>query len=131
MNPVILRLGAALLAAVLIVVSILRLEQDRAGLAIVDFDLGATPVTQYQLPDATGPIVIVAHGFAGSRQIMQSYSLALAQAGYRVLAFDFAGHGRNAVAMSGDVTSVDGTTALLVGQTRRVIAASRAMANAF
>ena len=129
MNPVILRFGAALLAAVLIVVSILRLEQDRAGLAIVDFDLGATPVTQYQLPDATGPIVIVAHGFAGSRQIMQSYSLALAQAGYRVLAFDFAGHGRNAVAMSGDVTSVDGTTALLVGQTRRVIAAARAMAN--
>jgi pimeloyl-ACP methyl ester carboxylesterase len=128
-NPVILRLGAACLAAVLILLSTLRLEQDRAGLAISDFDLGATPVTQYQLPDATGPIVIVAHGFAGSRQIMQSYSLGLAQAGYRVLAFDFAGHGRNAVPMSGDVTSVDGTTALLVAQTSRVIAAARAMAN--
>jgi len=56
---------------------------------------------------------------------MQAYSLTLARAGYTVIAFDFEGHGRNAVAMSGDVTAIDGTTRLLVKQTQRVIAAAR------
>jgi pimeloyl-ACP methyl ester carboxylesterase len=74
-------------------------------------------------------VVVVAHGFAGSRQIMQAYSLRLAQAGYRVLAFDFEGHGRNPRPMSGDVSSVDGTTSLLVEETRRVIAVARGLPN--
>lgn len=125
-----MRLVMALVALGMICLAVVRLEQGRAGLQISELDLGSTPITQYQLTDSTGPIVIVAHGFAGSRQIMQSYSLALAQAGYRVLAFDFQGHGRNLVPMSGDVTSVDGTTALLVAQTQRVIAAARALPNA-
>jgi len=103
------------------------LERDRAGLQISDLKVGTTPVTLYQQPDAMGPVVVVAHGFAGSRQIMQAYSLRLAQAGYRVLAFDFEGHGRNPKPMSGDVTSVDGTTSLLVAQTRRVIAVARGL----
>ena len=97
-----------------ILLSIFMLERDRVGLQISSYSVGTTPVTLYQLPDRTGPVVVVAHGFAGSRQIMQAYSLHLAQAGYRVLAFDFEGHGRNPVPMSGDITSVDGTTQLLV-----------------
>ncbi|MCF8510627.1 MAG: alpha/beta fold hydrolase [Rhodobacteraceae bacterium] len=116
-----------IVAVVLIVFSVWKLERARAGLEISSFDVGTTPVTLYQLPNQTGPVVIVAHGFAGSRQIMQAYSLPLAQAGYRVLAFDFEGHGRNPIPMSGDVTSVDGTTALLVAETRRVIAAARSL----
>ena len=61
------------------------------------------------------------HGFAGSRQMMQGYAFSLAQAGYRVLAFDFEGHGRHPVPMSGDVTSINGTTQLLVEQTLAVV----------
>ena len=117
----------ALVAIALIVLSVVKLERPRAGLEISSFDAGTTPVTLYQQPNQTGPIVVVAHGFAGSRQIMQAYSLPLAQAGYRVLAFDFEGHGRNPTPMSGDVTSVDGTTALLVSETRRAIAAARTL----
>ena len=45
---------------------------------------------------------------------MQSFALTLAQAGYIVVSFDFMGHGRNPVPMSGDVTSIDGTTTLLM-----------------
>lgn len=116
-----------IVAIALIIVSVWKLETARAGLEISDFKVGSTPVTLYQLPDQTGPIIVVAHGFAGSRQIMQAYSLTLAQAGYRVLAFDFEGHGRNPTPMSGDVTSVTGTTALLVAETRRVIAAARTL----
>lgn len=117
-----------IIALILIVLSVFMLERARAGLEISSFNVGTTPVTLYQAPGQTsGPVVVVAHGFAGSRQIMQAYSLRLAQAGYRVLAFDFEGHGRNPVPMSGDVTSVDGTTSLLVAETRRVITAARAL----
>lgn len=113
-------------------VAVYQLEQSRSGLQISDLNVGTTPVTLYQRAPSQqdsqpGPIVVVAHGFAGSRQIMQSYSLALAQAGYRVLAFDFEGHGRNPQPMSGDVTSINGTTALLVAETRRVIAYARTL----
>lgn len=117
----------AILAIALIVLAVVKLERGRAGLEISSFDVGSTPVTLYQSPNQRGPIVVVAHGFAGSRQIMQAYGLPLAQAGYRVLAFDFEGHGRNPTPMSGDVSSVDGTTALLVAETRRVIAAARTL----
>ena len=123
-------LAILIAAAVMIVLSVFNLERERAGLDISSFDVGTTPVTLYSLPDQNGPVVVVAHGFAGSRQIMQSYSLHLAQAGYRVLAFDYEGHGKNPVPMSGDVTSVNGTTALLVAETRRVIAAARALPGA-
>ena len=121
------RLALGLLAALLIVASGIKLERARHGLEITEFQVGKTPVTLYSLPDQTGPVVVVAHGFAGSRQIMQGYSLPLAQAGYRVVAFDFQGHGRNPVPMSGDVSSIDGTTRFLVEETRRVIAVARSL----
>ncbi len=117
-------------AVFLIVLSVWKLERERAGLDISSFDVGTTPVTLYQLPNQTGPVFVVAHRFAGSHQIMQAYSLPLARAGYRVLAFGFEGHGRNPIPMSGDVSSVDGTTALLVAETRRVIAAARTLPEA-
>ena len=71
-------------------------------------------------PGADGPLVVIAHGFAGSRQLMAAWQLTLAQAGYVTASFDFEGHGRNPVPMSGDVTSVDGTTQLLMDETGRV-----------
>lgn len=124
------RNAVGLVALLLIVFSVIMLERERAGLDISHLSVGTTPATLYQMPDRNGPVVVVTHGFAGSRQIMQAYSLRLARSGYRVLAFDFEGHGRNPTPMSGDVTSVDGTTALLVAETRRAIAAARALPDA-
>ena len=118
---------AAAIAVVVICLCLFNLERGRAGLEISGLNVGTAPATLYRLPGSQGPVVVVAHGFAGSRQIMQAYSLTLAQAGYQVRAFDFEGHGSNPMPMSGDVTSVDGTTALLVAETRRVIAAARAL----
>lgn len=114
------RAALALAALILAALSVFMLELPRFGLEITHSAVGQTPVTTYRLPDADGPPVIVAHGFAGSRQLMQAYSLTLAQAGYVAVAFDFEGHGRNPVPMSGDVTAIDGTTRLLVAQTREV-----------
>ena len=114
-------------ALLVIVLSVWMLERGRAGLVITEMAVGTTPATLYRLPDATGPLVVVAHGFAGSRPLMLAYSLTLAQSGYTVLAFDFQGHGRNPVPMSGDVAAVDGTTRLLLDETRRVLDAGRAL----
>jgi pimeloyl-ACP methyl ester carboxylesterase len=119
--------GVAILAAIVVAISVIMLERERSGVQISDFMIGTTPATLYRMADSKGPMIIVAHGFAGSRQLMNTYSLTLARSGYAVLAFDFEGHGRNPVPMSGDVTRIDGTTARLVAETRAVIAAARAL----
>lgn len=111
------------LAIALIVVSLVVLETARRGVEMARFTVGETPVTSYAQAQADGPVVVIAHGFAGSQQMMQGYALPLARAGYRVFAFEFLGHGRHPLPMSGDVGSVGGTTQLLVDQTNAVIEA--------
>ncbi len=104
--------------------SVWTLESARAGLTITQSAPAGTPVTTYS-DGSGGPDVVVAHGFAGSRQMMMGYATTLAQAGYTVHVFDFFGHGRHAQPMGGDVNSIDGTTRQLVEQTRAVIDAVR------
>jgi dienelactone hydrolase len=108
-------------AAIAAALSIWQLERTRAGIEIAAVDVGTTPATAYRVSGAEGPLVVIAHGFAGSRQLMQAFSLTLARAGYVVVAFDFEGHGRNPVPMSGDVTRIEGTTQRLIDETQRVI----------
>lgn len=99
-----------------------RLEGARGGVTITHDTIGATPVSVYRLPSPElAPAVVVAHGFAGSRQLMEAYALSLAQSGYIVASFDFLGHGRHPDPMRGDVSQIEGTTQLLVDQTRDVI----------
>ena len=101
------------------------LESARWGVELHEMQVNETPLT-HMTDGRGGPVVVLAHGFAGSRQMMQGYGLTLAQAGYEVYAFDFLGHGQHPAPMSGDVTAVDGTTRLLVDQTLHVIDAVRA-----
>lgn len=114
-------------AAALVATALWQLESARSGLSITSLGVGETPATVYRQPDASGPAVVIAHGFAGSRQLMEAFSLTLADAGYIVVSFDFEGHGRNPVPMSGDVTSIDGTTRLLMAETAAVIDAATAL----
>ena len=100
------------------------LEGARAGVEITDLHVGPTPLTRMS-DGSGGPAVVIAHGFAGSRQMMQAYGLTLARAGYTIHAFDFEGHGRHPEPMRGDVGSIDGTTRMLVEQTHDVIAQAR------
>ncbi len=113
-----------MISALVAVWAVWLLEGARWGISFERFDLRETPAVR--MSDGTGgPVVVLAHGFAGSWQMMQGYGLVLAQAGYDVYAFDFLGHGQHPVPMSGDVTAVDGTTRLLVDQTIEVIEAVR------
>ena len=120
-------MAVAVFALALIVTGIWRLEGQRAGLSIQNTAVGTTPVTFYAPEEAEpAPLVVVAHGFAGSRPLMEAYALALARAGYLVASFDFEGHGRNPVPMSGDVDAIEGTTQLLIDETLKVMEAGLA-----
>jgi pimeloyl-ACP methyl ester carboxylesterase len=114
------RIAVTCLAVLALVAGIFLLERPRAGLEVSHLRAGQTPITVMQQPGADGPLVVIAHGFAGSRQLMAAWQLTLAQAGYVTASFDFEGHGRNPVPMSGDVTALDGTTQLLMAEIGRV-----------
>lgn len=111
----------AVLSGLIIALCIWVLSSARTEVEITQRTVGQTPVTEYALAQTTGPVVVVAHGFAGSQQMMQGYALPLARAGYRVVAFEFLGHGRHPLPMSGDVTALDGTTRVLMGQVDAVL----------
>jgi len=125
------RLAVGLAALATIALALVMLAREGAGIERTELAVGDTPATLYARPDTRGaPLVVVAHGFAGSRQFMQAFSLTLARAGYAALAFDFAGHGDNPVPMSRDVDALDGTTRLLIDETQAVITAGLALPQA-
>ncbi len=112
---------AAVIALIFMSAALWNLEAQRSGLSITPLAVGSTPATIYRRADAPpAPAVIIAHGFAGSRQLMEAFALTLAHAGYVAATFDFEGHGRNPTPMSGDVTRVSGTTQGLMREIGRV-----------
>lgn len=123
MKPLPLIFG--LLALLLAGVSVFQLESARGGLTITREVWDGTPVTTYQGASEGGDLVLVAHGFAGSRQMMEAISLTLARAGHRVVAFDFQGHGRHQTPLSPDITTLTGTTEDLVRQTLAIAEEAR------
>ena len=126
-----IRLAVLLLALVGAALSVWRLEAGRAGLVITPLSVGTTPATLYRLPgDVPAPVVVIAHGFAGSRPLMDSIAITLAQAGYIAVSYDLMGHGRNPQPMSGDVTRIDGTTRVLMDELARVSDAALALPGA-
>lgn len=73
-----------------------RIAAATGGLVVTHTDVGGTPVTILVADDTDAPPgVVVAHGFAGSRQLMRTFGVALAQHGYAVALPDLAGHGAN------------------------------------
>ncbi len=115
------RIVVAIVGSLAVLIAIWQLEQARGGLRIEDRSVGSTPITIYRKNDvAEAPAVIITHGFAGSRQLMEAYALTLARAGFICVSLDFEGHGRNPKPMSGDVTRIEGTTQRLMDEIGRV-----------
>lgn len=111
-------------ALCLICVSLVQLENARADIQIRHLKFDDTPVTRY-LGEGAGQLVVVSHGFAGSRQMMEGISMSLARAGHSVYAFDYLGHGRHPGLLSPDITTLTGTTEDLVQQTLDVVRAAQ------
>lgn len=118
----------ALLAVAAIVLALWQLHVAARGIDVTRTRVDGTPITVFRAVDAEpAPVVVIAHGFAGSQQLMQSFALAFAQRGYIAVSFDFAGHGRNPTALAGSITEVDGATRHLVAETAKVAAHARGL----
>ena len=101
-------------------------EGAKDGIAIEERSLGGTPVSVYRVPGAHGPTVIIAHGFSGSRAMVQALALSLARAGYRAVTLDFPGHGDNPSPMSAEFDDLRGATRQLQNAIAAVIDAEAA-----
>ncbi|WP_296525289.1 alpha/beta fold hydrolase [Rhodoplanes sp.] len=123
-----LDLVLGLVAATAVAISLWQLTATTAGLDIERTHVGPTPVTVYRpAGGAPAPVVIIAHGFAGSQQLMQPFAVTLARNGYVAVTFDFLGHGRNGEKLGGDITRVQGTTTFLVDEVARVAAFAKTL----
>jgi hypothetical protein len=71
------------------------------------------------------PVVVIAHGFSGSRQLMAPMATTLARNGYVAVTFDFSGHGRNPVPMAGGLKDLQQSTATLLSDIDRVVGFAR------
>ena len=89
------RILAATLAVLLISLAWRQVLASGRGLLSRDLQAPGDFRARFMAPiEATSvPGVVVAHGFAGSRQLMLGFGQALARTGYGVLLFDFDGHG--------------------------------------
>jgi dienelactone hydrolase len=89
-------LGLLILAILLVVSSWLGIAVARSGLEVRSLQREGLPLL-YLAPQGAKavPGVLVAHGFAGSKQLMLGYGHVLAHAGYAVMLWDFDGHGAN------------------------------------
>lgn len=99
-------IAATIGALIFIVFGLTRLQSSEAGLDRVDTTVDGTPVTVLAPSDVpSAPVVVVAHGFAGCRQLMMAASVTLAQSGYIAVAFDFPGHGAHPHPLGGSLGS--------------------------
>ena len=104
----ILRPIVAVVAVLAIGIGLWELQSASSGLGIVRVWVGSVPVTVFRREGGgPAPVVVIAHGFAGSQQLMLPFAATLARNGYVAVTFDFPGHGRNAVPMPGGI--VDNT----------------------
>jgi pimeloyl-ACP methyl ester carboxylesterase len=124
-----LRILAVPVALICIGAGLWQLETATAGLSITHATVGKTPVTVFRPGSAApAPVVVIAHGFAGSQQLMQPFAATLARNGFIAVTFDCLGHGRNSQPMTGDVTKVEeGPTSALVREFGKVAAFARSL----
>ena len=116
----------ALAAVVAILTALVQLHSQYEGVAISSLQVGGAPVSLYRpASGGSAPVVVIAHGFAGSGRLMQSFALTLARNGYIAATFDFPGHGRNRAPLTGDLTTIEGATRVLVNSLAGVAAAVR------
>jgi pimeloyl-ACP methyl ester carboxylesterase len=118
----------AVLALATIAVGLWRLEGQTDGIVIRHVSHGAIPVTVFRAESGTpGPVVVIAHGFAGSRQLMLPFANTLAHAGFTAVTFDQPGHGRNPQPLRGGVADNDAASQNLLAVLREVMAFARTL----
>lgn len=122
------RVIVAALALAAIVTALHHLQDATRGLSIARTRVGTTPVTVFRpATGAPAPVVVLAHGFAGSQQLMLPFATTLARNGYVVVTFDFPGHGRNPARLAGGLADDNAASAALVGSLTGIVAYARTL----
>ncbi|MEO1089150.1 MAG: alpha/beta fold hydrolase [Pseudomonadota bacterium] len=112
----------AVVALACIFFGVWHLVGTTQGLDVRAVEVGQTPVTVFQTPSGgPRPVVVIAHGFAGSQQLMQPFAVTLARNGYLAATFDFLGHGANPLPLGGSITEETGATQYLLEELGRVV----------
>jgi dienelactone hydrolase len=120
---------AAALALLAIAAAAWQLEAARRGVLISSQSVGSTPVTVFR-PEASAapaPVVLIAHGFAGSQQLMQPFALTLARNGYIAVTFDYPGHGRNTAPLRGGLAEPQASQRTLLASMEEMAAFVRGL----
>ena len=118
----------ALLALAAIGLGGWRLHAAREGVVEAPLAVGEIPARVFRpASGAAGPVVVVAHGFAGSQQMMQAFAVTLARGGYVAVTFDFPGHGRNPVPLAGGLGDDRAAAGALLAALGRVVEAARGL----
>lgn len=117
-----LRVCTAIAALCLVAGATWKLQNLRAGLSLTTAFVDSIPVTVWRNASNTtpSPVVVIAHGFAGSQQLMQPFATTLAQNGYVAVTFDFPGHGHNSQPLTGGLSSMDAMQRDLLDTLNRV-----------
>jgi hypothetical protein len=117
-----------IIALVAAAIAIWRIQSFSDGLTIEATHIGDIPATIFRNAAASPePVVVIAHGFAGSQQLMQPIAETLARNGYVAITFDLAGHGRNPLPLAGGVADLDRSTKALLAEIADVVAFARAL----
>lgn len=121
-------LATAALAACLIGLSLWQILSSMQLIRTEVITVEGTPATIFRPRTAPhGPVIVIAHGFAGSQQLMAAFAVTFARNGYAAVTFDFLGHGRNPRPLPGDVTREEGATRALVDETAKLVRHSRGL----
>ncbi len=116
----------AILGTIAVAFASWKLHVARDGVIQEAVTIGHIPATVYRMPGTEkSPVVVIAHGFAGSEPLMVSFAYTIARNGLTAITFDYAGHGRNPKPLSGNITREDGATRTLVVETEEVLAYAR------
>lgn len=118
----------AIVGAISVTLAAWQLRDARADVQREAVSIGHIPATVFRQPGiAKAPVVVIAHGFAGSEPLMYSFAYTLARNGLIAVTFDFAGHGRSPEPLAGNITREDGATRTLVAETKRVLGYARSV----
>ncbi|MEL6577766.1 MAG: alpha/beta fold hydrolase, partial [Pseudomonadota bacterium] len=121
-----LTVAVGLVGAVAAIWALWTLEAGRDGLVFEDLEIDGTPA-RLITPAAGGPapVVVIAHGFAGAKELMEPFAVTLARAGYVTLSFDFEGHGGHPAPLPGRILGPGGAADRLIKQLGAMVAEAR------
>lgn len=111
---------AGILGALLLGTSLVGLAVAQGGGQVRAAEVDGIPLRLYATK-ASAPTVIIAHGFAGSAQIMDPLARGLMRRGFTVVSYDTDGHGANPVPLRMDDASSRAATDALQERLRTVI----------